>query len=735
MTVPHTQLSLSTLSFGVSFRQYKLLERIGIGGQGVVWSGLEQNQNRIYAIKLNEIPETNEAEADSIRDQHQLEELVKLRHPHILPFHEYGFENGLSFTISPYIPGGTLTEKLRSAPLSSDVILRYASEIASALDYLHTQGIIHRDLKSSNILLDLGQNVYLADFGLARMVTTSTMAFHTGHGTPPYAPLEQIQLKAITPKSDIFSFGIMLYEMFTGQLPWNGKKQLGMEQTHSKQEIPDPREFNENLPSQLVEVLKRVTSADPDVRPESAGYTMKMLYYIFNTSPQELSAKTKHSGENTETRDIEDLLSHGLERWHATNGTYNLGLTKFTLIDMHRKNINLKIYSRFMLSQALIYGYNDDQWWSLVDAPRERLSVSSELLLKKNDAITGRIIDHLITDTEFRLFPEEMTNNIVTSLLDIGTNSDNIYLRQRIFHGICNFTEPGNGWNQTSYNTNQMNLLGEQALEDSEAGDAAAELIGHLRSTSAIQVILDHPDDDKKYSTLILIQQTAGSLPSFVEGSVRFRLSMDWIMYRLVQQPVSLIGAYMLAFLGASLGIGSQVYLTYRLPDFFDIPRISTSLEQGLIIGSIFGLGIFINRVIMERFQSSSTFLRILLGTTLGGMVINIALFIFHVLFLSTPPKGLLITAGSLLIALTFSVNGLVKSRVIRMILSIASVFIAILGTWLIHVNSALSSVELTPIFRYDYAWSLSQIASTALFVAAFIGILGNLINLSVVDE
>jgi hypothetical protein len=89
MTAPTAQLSLNTLAFGVQFRQYKLLERIGIGGQGVVWSGLDQKQNGIYAIKFNEIPDTDEAEADIIRDEHHMEELVKLRHPHILPFHEF----------------------------------------------------------------------------------------------------------------------------------------------------------------------------------------------------------------------------------------------------------------------------------------------------------------------------------------------------------------------------------------------------------------------------------------------------------------------------------------------------------------------------------------------------------------------------------------------------------------------------------------------------------------------
>jgi hypothetical protein len=319
--------------------------------------------------------------------------------------------------------------------------------------------------------------------------------------------------------------------------------------------------------------------------------------------------------------------------------------------------------------------------------------------------------------------------------MDIGTNSDNLFLRQQIFNGIRILTQPGNAWNNTSFTLDQMYRLGEQALEDSDAGDAAADLIGHLRSTSALQVILDHPDEERKYATLLLIQQTAGNLPSSMEGSIRFRLTIDWIMNRLVQKPVSLIGAYVTAFLGASLGIGSQVYLTYRLPDFFDIDRISISLEQGLIVGSIFGLGIFIIRVMMERFQSSNTIPRLVFGTILGGVVMNIALFVFHVLFLKTLPMGLLITAGCLLIALTFSISGLVRSRIIKMMLSTSSIFIAILGTWFVHVNSATSSVELTPMFRYEYDWSLSQILSTAIIVAVFIGGFGNLINLSIVDE
>lgn len=735
MTAAHTHSSLHTLTFGALFHQYKLLERIGVGGQGVVWSGLDQGLNQIYAIKFSETPDTDEAEADSIRDEHQLDELVKLRHAHILPLHEYGFDKGLRFTVSPYIPGGTLSEKIKTTPLSSDEILQYAAEIASALDYLHSQEIIHRDLKTSNILLDLSQKVYLADFGLARMVTTSTLAFHTGHGTPPYAPPEQVQMQAITPRSDIFSFGILLYEMFTGQLPWSGKKQLGLEQTHSKQEIPDPREFNENLPEQLVNVLRLVTSADSQLRPESAGEAMKMLYYIFETTPKDLSDSAIHDELSVAKNDIEFLLSYGLERWHSTTGTYNLGLTKFALVDLARTKINSKIFNRFLLSQALTYGYNDDHWWAVVDNPRERLAVTTGLLLKRNETITARLIGYLTHDEEIRLFPREMLEDMTTSLLEIGTTSDNVILRQQVFDGVRTLSEPGKGWNGSSLNTNQMERLGVQALEDSEVGDTAAKLVGHLRSASAVQVIIDHLDEERIYATLLLILQTAGTLPSFVDGRVRFRLTLEWTVQRLIQQPANLIGAYFITFLGTALGVGIQNYLTYNLTDFFDSIRIISSIERGLIVGSVFGFGIFLTRVIIERLQTSSIFLRVAAGTIAGGLTLNIALLILHILILQTSPMGWLITLGCVLISFTIAISSLLGSRLIKMLFSSASIFIAVIGTWWIHINYATSNLELTPLFKYDYSWSLMQVSLTVLIVALMIGIFGSLVNITIKDE
>ena len=247
--------------------------------------------------------------------------------------------------------------------------------------------------------------------------------------------------------------------------------------------------------------------------------------------------------------------------------------------------------------------------------------------------------------------------------------------------------------------------------------------------------MLDHFDEERKIAALLLIQRVAGSLPAFVQGRVRFRLSTEWVVQRLIQAPVSLIGAYMFAFLGATLGVGIQVYLTYNLPDYFDKLRIITSLEQGLIVGAIFGLGIFMTRVIMERFQSSTALARIALGTIIGTIGLNIALLIFNVLFLNTPPSGFLITAACAFIALTFAVGSLFRSRLFRMVLSSASVFAAITGTWWIHIRYSASPLDLTPVFRYDYTWTLPHVSLIGLGVALLIGIFGNLVNLSLVNE
>lgn len=730
---------ISELRPGLQFQQYQLLEQIGVGGQGVVWSAEDLQLNDIVAIKFNKLEDSENQQADGKMFERQLGKLLQIRHAHILPVYDYGFEDQVRYLVSPYISGGSVFERIKSGPLSLDDALRFSAEIASALDYLHGQRVIHRDIKSPNILLNLRNHTYLADFGLARSVSETTQAMHTGRGTPPYAPPEQHKRLEITPKSDIYSFGILLFEMFVGQLPWGGETILGIQQLYSNSQLPDPCELNQSLPPLMKDVLRRVTAADPARRPTSAGEVMKMLYYIFNIKNFPLSNELIKDRAAVRASDSNELFNKNLARWAMDDSKSNPGLTKFAMIQLDRKAMGENTIQggigQFMLFHALLYGYQEDYWWSRVANFRDRLMVSSRLLARQNEVLAARVVEHLVADPNVHKMPADQSANIAASLLEMAVRSANPIVSRKLLAGLQVLIPPTTAWGSSTLSPELNELLGELAVEDSDRGDQAARLVGHLHSQPALNFILNHADKSRLTPALLEVQRSAGHLPSFVLGSLRLRVTLEWIIHRLTIQPARLFGAYMLALIGSTLGIGAQVYLTYRLPEFMDIARISSSLEQGLITGAIFGLGILLARAIVERFAGSRVLPRLLLGTLAGAVGMNIALFIFHVLFLNTPPSGFLVTLGCMLIALGYALGGLARWRWVGMILSVAAIVFAIIATWWVHTNMATSITELTPLFRYDYNWSMPQIFFAALIVAACLGIFGNLIGLAAREE
>jgi serine/threonine protein kinase len=726
---------LSELHPGYQFLQYQLLEQIGFGGQGFVWSALDSSHNRIVAIKFNEIGDSEQRQESETQYKRQAGQLLKLTHPNILPLYDFGSILPVRYLVTPYITAGSLHDRLVAGWLSSDQILSYSLRIASALDYLHGQGIVHRDLKPSNILMDFGNQLYVADFGLARIIADTTQALHTGHGTPPYAPPEQHTMRDLTYKSDIFALGVMLYQMLTRQLPWDGEKSLGLQQLYSKEEIPDPVELNPDLPPGIHQVLRVMTSANPDSRPATAMDAVRMLHSAFGVSmPDQQSVENLRLVDSN--LDVESMLKRSMSGWDADGGTVRLSLTKFAVLDLEQKQAgeDSTVDSNsaiFMLQNALTFGYNDDYWWSKVSNPKERLVTTSQLLSKENAVINERIVRHLAKDEQIRTLKARLPEKMTLTFLETAYRTDDPELKVMIFDTLKDLSAAAKQWRESALGKTPDTALAALALEPAPVGEKAADLIGHLRSQQAVEAIVKSVRGERRNTALLAIQQSAGSLPESIPQRVRMEVTGEWMMRRLIDQPLVLLSVYGWIVLGIAVSTGLQSYITYRLPQFMDTIRIASSFERGIILGIMLGFAILVTRIIVERFPESKALLRVSLATLVGVILLGISKFVFDVLVLKTVPQGLLISAGSLIIALGYSLSGLVRSRPLRALITMAAVMTALAGSWWGHLMLARSGMTMTPLFFYDYTWTSAQVLITMVIVALPMSILSNLGDLA----
>ena len=726
-------LKLSEFRPGTHFLQYDLLEEIGTGGQGVVWSAREKENHRIVAIKFSETSDPQVQQIPNNVFEQQGQRFRQLDHPNILPLYDFGSLQYLRYLVSLYVPGGSLQDQLAARRLNVDAAIHVAAHIASALDYLHSQDIIHRDLKPGNVLIDFSRNIYVFDFGLARVLSDSTRAMHTGHGTLPYSPPEQHSQSDITIQSDLYSFGVMLFHLFTGHLPWNGEMALGIQQLHSRAEIPDPCEYNAELPTVLVNALRRITAAEPAARPKSASEVMEMLYYVFNVPPVRVDT-TRKRDTSPIGMGANELLKRGMTSWAHSITTVPLTLTKFALVEMGQEQSSgagaPENLDSFMLSCALAYGYDSDLWWKKVQAPRERLRIAGSMIQRENVGLTSRVLGYLLRDKAILLSKAALPNGLIAILLDIASRKVNLELKQNIFEFLEIVINPPASWQTLIPDPEQVQSLARLACEATSIGDRAARLIGRLHSTEAVAAVLTMAEDDRRVQALSMVQEAAGGLPSIIPASIRLSLSMDRFARWLTSSLASLLGVYGLVALGVVLGFGAQVYLTYRLPNYMDLTRISIAVERGLFMGLVFGFGIFITRLLADLLPFSKSLARMAISILVGGTTLTIGLLVYDILFLNTPPSGMLFAAGCFLISAGYAFGQWTRPTVVKMFISALAIFTALAGTWFTHVALAATPFGMSPVFFYEYSWPIVKIISTMLAASlpmAFFGMLGKI--------
>jgi hypothetical protein len=262
---------------GSQLGQYRIVERIGQGGMATVYKALQPGLNRYVAVKV--LPALRAEDPEYLeRFQREAQTVSRLRHPSILAIFDYGEQDGITYMVSELLPGGTL-EQYVGSPLTISRAVRLLAPVAAALDYAHGQGIVHRDVKPSNILLAEDGRTVLGDFGVARMLSGSPQLTSTGMllGTPTYMAPEQAAGRPATPASDCYALGAVLYQLLTGRPPFVADSPMAVALAHLHQPPPMPRRINPDLPEAAERVLLRALAKDPAARFESASAMIRAV--------------------------------------------------------------------------------------------------------------------------------------------------------------------------------------------------------------------------------------------------------------------------------------------------------------------------------------------------------------------------------------------------------------------------------------------------------------------------
>lgn len=251
-------------------RRYELQEMIGSGGMADVYKAYDKLLDRAVAVKILHQQYANDAE---FVEKFRMEATgaAKLAHPNIVNIYDVGEDGGSQYIVMEYVSGPTLKEVIQQKGRLEPVeAVRIAKEIASALEAAHQHNLVHCDIKPHNILVMPDGHVKVTDFGIARAVSASTMTYSGSvMGSVHYFSPEQAKGAAITTKSDVYSLGVVLYEMLTGELPFNGENSVSIALKHLQEEPVSVRQLCPSIPPVLEAIVQKAMSKDPAARPSS----------------------------------------------------------------------------------------------------------------------------------------------------------------------------------------------------------------------------------------------------------------------------------------------------------------------------------------------------------------------------------------------------------------------------------------------------------------------------------
>lgn len=323
--------------------RYQLLERIGMGGMAIVYKALDDLLGRFVAIKILR-EEYKENEEFIRRFKVESQAAASLSHQNIVQIYDVGEEDGTHYIVMELLEGETLKSYMKSKgeKLSRKEAINFSMQICRALEHAHSKHVVHRDIKPHNIVLTENGKIKVADFGIARAANNNTTVDSVTHavGSAHYLSPEQARGGYTDHKSDIYSLGVVMYEMFTGRLPFDAEESISIVMQHIHEEAPFPSDIDPDIPEGIEAIIMRAMSKEQRLRYENAGQILEDLIHVYqnpSVSVTELNAFIKEPAKvapkrtNTEKKPSNSQRSTKKKKKNSKKGLF-IGIAAFFII-------------------------------------------------------------------------------------------------------------------------------------------------------------------------------------------------------------------------------------------------------------------------------------------------------------------------------------------------------------------------------------------------------------------